>query len=67
MSKFLDDLDQLMMPYRCDFDKALKPDEWREIYNWLDSTCGKNKWYSGKNEFCFAREQHLIMFKLRWL
>lgn len=67
MSSILEDLDDLMMPYRCTFDRALKVAEWTELYQWLDFTCGKNKWTSQANEFWFAREEHLMMFKLRWL
>ena len=67
MSKFLDDLDELMMPYRCAHQKVYNVFEWREITDWLDATCGKNKWYADRNEICFAREKHLVLFMLRWL
>lgn len=64
---FLDDLDGLMMPHRCEFDKALNPDEWYELYDWLSNTCGAGNSFIEKNVICFKKEEHLIWFKLRWL
>lgn len=67
MSKLLDDLDDLMMPYRCSLTKCPLARDWGEIINWLDSTCGEKKWHVERNEIYFAREKHVVWFVLRWL
>ena len=66
MSSLFEDLDDLMMPYRCVYNKAHTDKEWQEIYKWLDFTCGEFNWYIENFKFCFSKEEHLIMFTLRW-
>lgn len=67
MSTLLDDLDYLMMPHRCVYTNAHTNEGWQEIYNWLDANCGRHKWYIGDgSQFWFTKEEHLILFILRW-
>jgi len=67
MSSLMEDLDQLMMPYRCKFDKALTTESWHEWYVWMNDTYDMDAWYIEKNEVWFKREKDLTLFMLRWL
>lgn len=67
MSSLMEDLDELMMPYRCKFDKAFVPNEWFEFYDWMNKTYGRGNWDIDKNVARFKREDDLTLFILRWL
>lgn len=67
MSSLMEDLDELMMPYRCKFDKAFEPIEWFGFYDWMNKTYGRGNWDIDKNVACFKREEDLALFILRWL
>ena len=42
--------------------------DWNKVSTWCDQTLGKQgQWEYFNSEFCFQREQDMMMFKLKWL
>lgn len=62
----IDDLDDSLWCVRVDFSKALKADEWLELYQWCNIQFGKDGWQLARNIMRFKKEEHATMFLLRW-
>ena len=62
----IEELDELMMPHRCKFERALTSEQWQEWYDWMNDTCGMNGWFIENNKVGFAKEENLMLFLLRW-
>ena len=66
VSSLLEDLDELMYPYRCEFGKAMATADWFEWYKWMNQTYGASDWCIEKNVVWFKREEDMVLFILRW-